>query len=422
MSDQDPPLSNAFLTYMEGFKLSINSSIHNEVTAAVAPFREKQKEIIEDLKDTQNRVSDIEADNKQTKENVEELQKQMASMQEKLSANPTNHLPGSVWNTGSTSHPPPIPPPAPDAPPAEVVEVLRAAKKILGFSPITIDDINYLKEHHSIADNDYVMNLSIQEFLHYEMKIPSSITSKLAIKRVFPPAKQHTGWTTLYAEFQDTATTDLIQGYVTNLLPGKTVSIYVPHSLQPRFRAVNNIAHGLRNGTVKHKTKVKYGASDFVLLVKPKGQPAPWTYASLSSLPPFQLSLFDGNSSSSPPPGRQRLTSKRARPESAEKTDRPTSKSRRNDPNDETAKEDFASVDEKGQETVSKSPLRSTPVLPSSQQSLLKTPSKAETVAIARMDLGSFQPSACVSPSATKNMNFTFGHAKSSIPKPYLNC
>ena len=71
MSDQDPPLSNAFVTYMEGFKLSINSNIHNEVTVAIAPFRKKQNEIIEDLKDTQHRFSNIEADSKKTKDNVE---------------------------------------------------------------------------------------------------------------------------------------------------------------------------------------------------------------------------------------------------------------------------------------------------------------------------------------------------------------
>jgi hypothetical protein len=36
----------------------------------------------------------------------------------------------------------------------------------------------------------------------------------------------------------------------------------------------------------------------------------------LSSLPPLQLSSFDGNPSSSPPPGTTRLSSKRSRPES----------------------------------------------------------------------------------------------------------
>ena len=60
---------------------------------------------------------------------------------------------------------------------------------------------------------------------------------------------------------------------------------------------------------------IKYGASDFVLLVKPRDQNVPWSYAPLESLPPLQLSAFPP-SSSSPPPGRTRLNSKRARPES----------------------------------------------------------------------------------------------------------
>ena len=44
------------------------------------------------------------------------------------------------------------------------------------------------------------------------------------------------------------------------------------------------------------------------------------------------------------------------------------------------------------------------------------------TVAFA-MDLGVFQPSSCVSPSANLNKNFTFGNSQPSIPlKSSLNC
>ena len=98
-----------------------------------------------------------------------------------------------------------------------------------------------------------------------------------------------------------------------------------PHSLYPRFRSINTIAHSYRNGTVRHKTKVRYGISDFVLLVKPKDDiRSKWTYVSLEHLPPLQLSPYDGNPSLNLPPGRTRIPSKRARPTSPENSERVT--------------------------------------------------------------------------------------------------
>ena len=99
--------------------------------------------------------------------------------------------------------------------------------------------------------------------------------------------------------------------YVINLSPGKSLSLYVPHSLFPRFNAIRDIAHAYRHGETKYKTKIKYGTSDFVLTIKPKLTRDPWKYASLDSLPPLELSPYDGNLiNSSPPSGRNRLSSK----------------------------------------------------------------------------------------------------------------
>ena len=88
----------------------------------------------------------------------------------------------------------------------------------------------------------------------------------------------------------------------------------MPHGLFPRFSAIRNIAHSYRNGDIKHKTKIKYGVEDFLLLVKPKNQPGPWKYVSLKDLPPLSLSPSPSGSpqSSAQPPFRPRLRSKRS--------------------------------------------------------------------------------------------------------------
>ena len=426
MSDDDRPLSSAFLNYMESFKLSINDSVRSEVTAAVAPFREKQEELIADLATTKDRVSEIEEDNVNTKTQVEELQKQMVKIQKNLTSHPSHSEGPSPPSNSSSDEKSPHPntESISNKPSPEALKVLHDAKRVLGFSPITIEDILYLREQNSISDDFQAMVTSIQEFLHFEMKIPTSITDRLVFNRVFPPAKQPTGWSTLYAEFQDLSSAELIQQYVRHLLPGKQVSIYVPHSLQPRLRAVENIAHSYRNGGIKHKTKIRYGTSDFVLQVKPRFENIPWTYVSLAVLPPLQLSPFDGNPSSSPPPGRMRTTSKRGRAESDEDDGPPSSKTRNDDPRsgtndviDDDPKSDTGKDESENRKVADKDDPTSLSASKPSPAPTTPTRQVIAAPAIAAADLGSFLPSACVSPSAALNKNFTFGLQKSSIPK-----
>ena len=144
---------------------------------------------------------------------------------------------------------------------------------MLGFSPITIDNINsIINQNTNLHESDAYL-IAIKEFLQGEMKIPIDVIESFKICRVFPPATKPMGWQKLYAEFENTSQTDLILNFAKFLRPGNQVSIYVPGRLQPRFSAVNTLAHEYRKGPVPHKTRVKYGISDFVLLVKPKSHP-----------------------------------------------------------------------------------------------------------------------------------------------------
>ena len=312
--------SEDFLNHMLDLKKSfadstavLAASIKTEVAAAVAPFHDRQQEIIEDLEGTKQKVSDLALDNAATRAKVDDLQKQVIAVQKTLFAkatHPSDHIPSSnsqppVWPTTEAPHVDPA-----------ALEVLRSAKRVLGFSPITSDDIAYLKAQHFIEDDSKAMEYSIIEFLNLEMKVPVSVTNNLHIVKVFPPASQPNGWNMLFAEFSISSEIDLINQYVRNLLPGKNMSIFVPNSLMPRYHADRNLDFSYRNGSVKHKTKIKYGVSDFVLLIKPRDQNVPWSYASMESLPPLQLSAFTPSTSTSPPPGRTRINSKRGRPES----------------------------------------------------------------------------------------------------------
>ena len=229
---------------------------HNVFKARVSVIETARDEQNEDIRSTKNKMSEMEKDNENTKSQVSELQMQMLSIQktistsQKLNPIPTfaPHPPSTTRNLLHATH-------AQTGEAAEALRVLRHSKKILGFSPITQDDIAYLKTQHSVDDDKQAMILSIVEFLNCEMKIPRTTTDQIVIMKVSPPERQPIGWTTLYAEFQDSSITELINQYVRNLQPGKNLSIYVPDSLIPRYHAVRDLAHGYRNGAVNTKLR-----------------------------------------------------------------------------------------------------------------------------------------------------------------------
>ena len=51
----------------------------------------------------------------------------------------------------------------------------------------------------------------VREFLKIEMLIPESVADNLLINKVFPPTNQPEEWDILYAEFESSAITDMIQ-------------------------------------------------------------------------------------------------------------------------------------------------------------------------------------------------------------------
>ena len=385
----------------EDLRKSLQETVHSEVNLAVAPINEKQTEIIEELSTTKQLVSEMQKDHSLTKATVAELKDQINEM--KALPKHSHAPPRSYPNDLSLLQPPAALPPLSSISMKEkdtaydsALQVLQGAKRILGFSPIRPEDITYLKEKDSIEDDTEAMKKSVIEFMIMEMKIPTSITDKVVITKVFPPAKQPSDWSTIYAEFEDPSLPDLINQYVTSLLPGRSVSIYVPHSLWPRFQLLNNIAHGYRNGPVRHKTKIKYGLSDFVLLVKPRDQNVAWTYPSLD-LPPLRLSDYSGKPSTSPPPGRSRtrLPSKRSRSESPDSNGRLSSKSRLDTDTLDTA-DTMADINK-----------------------LHDSPKDTTVATSLPTDPGAFHPSACASPRASFNKNFTFG--ASQIPRMNSN-
>ena len=380
-------LSSAdFFSYMEKLKSErveeiktlttvLTEGVKNEVTAALQPFEEKQKNLDE------NQQS-IVLEQSVMKEQLCAIQQQLAQLQPRRPHQPPPCLPQSSTQAVSSENEH-----IENSESKEISKIIAEAKKIVGFSPMPYDDLQWLKEEHSIEDDTEAMIFAIKEFLDREMKVPRHILDRLHIVKVFPPAQQ-LQWNRLYAEFSDIQSANLVHSYARNLKPNTSVFIWVPHQFYQRFRVIKDEEYKLRKSREEWKTKIKFGTSDLVLMKRPKNGGS-WSDVNLSDLPLPPIDILAGASSSSesPPKGRSR---KRTRLESSD------------DDDDHTSDAKSLKPDQKSPKSTSSPPKLS--------------PEKTKPKSV--VDPGSFLPSACHSPkSSAINKDYTFG---SKIPFPTL--
>ena len=73
---------------------------------------------------------------------------------------------------------------------SEVAHIIWQAKKVLGFSPLTKENIvqfknELLQSDQNIKDED-VMKAAVRKFLISEMNIPEQTVTNITINKVFP--------------------------------------------------------------------------------------------------------------------------------------------------------------------------------------------------------------------------------------------
>ena len=390
--------AEAFFSYMEKVEAQRSDEIRNltisntegvkkEIDAALKPLDEKQKLLDENQKILFSEQSSM-------KDQLAAIQEHLLALQTK-SLSSTNALqthssvPNSVASSEKENE---------DEIPAKIV---AQAMRIVGFSRIARDDLEWIKTEHSIENDTDALMYAIKEFLDCEMKVPLHIIRQLKIVKVFPPAHQ-LDFTRLYAEFGDIQSANLVFSYARNLKPGTSVFLYVPHQFYKRFQDVDNEAYKLRNSDEKWKTKIKFGSTDLTLLKKPRNGGF-WTEVNIDDLSPLDLqsSLQPPAVSSSPPRGR-----KRSRADESTGNDELSSKSlKKNYP---TPNDPFKKPDEDTSTLPNPQP-NPDPTQPQGDHDGPKSP-PPNNQAQQALDRGSFQPYACLSPRAQAvNKDFTFG-------------
>ena len=236
--------------------------------------------------------------------------------------------------------------------------------------------------------------------------MPEARLRSLKIVRVF---RSTTIPDRLYAEFEEESFVHFIYSFVRFLSPAIHLHLYVPHSFLQRYLAIKNIEYPIRKGPGNYKTMIKFGFDDFILSKKVPTE-AQWTNVPLcpDSLPPVDLTPLPQHSDS-PPIGRSRLLKRKERSPLEPSRD-VRRKSLRSSSPEQNTPDPVTTQEEQNINTPDETQK-------GSQSNPQETPPRKDPAVSLAKDIGSFQPSAVVSPSTAANKNFTFGTNQSNIPK-----
>ena len=144
----------------------VKEGVRDEVRDAMASLVDKQNSLEIKQNSLDDKQTNIESDHITLKSRVSIIESELAALKNKPAP------------PSSTSQPwPTLPPPQASYERVSHVDVghanldvekaVKEAKKCIKFSPITKDDIEYLKEKHNITDYSEAMKTSIHEFLEY---------------------------------------------------------------------------------------------------------------------------------------------------------------------------------------------------------------------------------------------------------------
>ena len=165
------------------------------------------------------------------------------------------------------------------------------ARRCQGFFPINSLDINRLSQNFmDISDKDERFQEAgkacVREFLFKEMKMTKRVSKDLRIKKVFFP-KAGMAPAIMYAEFWTEEEAEIVKRYAKNFetIEGHRPMLipYIPLSLYPRYKAVEEEAYKIRKRDRNSTTRI-WIAQDFELRVRERGSNTPW-----ANIPPELL-------------------------------------------------------------------------------------------------------------------------------------
>ena len=170
---------------MENTNREIKSTISSEISNTVTSLQKKQDDMIADLNETRAQVSNLSAQSTTTLSCLDLIERKLNSIQQPSS------LPPSRSTFEQSSHSINQDTSAASLNKQNPILVIREAKKILGFSPITPTEVERFLESPDIVEHE-AMRLAIVKFLVHEINFPENAANGFEISWIFPPASHPT--------------------------------------------------------------------------------------------------------------------------------------------------------------------------------------------------------------------------------------
>ena len=193
----------------------------------------------------------------------------------------------------------------------EIYSVVRRARKIVGFSPITDNNIKEVMEDLQVEDLEVGKQEVIKDFLRAEMAMPNDVIDQLKFARIFRRA----GGTRqeddkLYVEFSEDNMPAIIFKFVRKMRKDCNILTFIPDAFRERAAELEKAAFEMRHMTPSYRTKIRWGWGDLLLERKIRGSNEQFRLVNLTDLPPVDLSATLKerlpNPTSSPAPGRKK--------------------------------------------------------------------------------------------------------------------
>ena len=180
--------------------------------------------------------------------------------------------------------------------------VMENAATTIGLSPINLEDILFhikspTEEDKKVGDKFNInestkkaMFDAAEEYLIMELKFTKKEVKNLDIKQVFV-TRSFPKNKTLYIQLPSRKKASIVHHHslFINHLSGHgkpCLTKFIPPSLFPRYKAVERLAHSIRQDISNpQSTNIRMGDDDLIFRTRPKGDKTPWRYVKETKLP-----------------------------------------------------------------------------------------------------------------------------------------
>ena len=189
---------------------------------------------------------------------------------------------------------------------------MRRARKTVGFSPITDQDIKEVMDDLQIKNQEVGMKEVMKDFFRAVMAMPEDVIDQLKFTKIFRRdggSRQEDS--KLYVEFSEDNMPGLVYKFVRKMRKECNILTYIPDAFRERAAELEKSAFQMRHSTPSYNTKIRWGWGDLLLERRIRGSNEKYRTVNMTDLPPVDLSATPRERlampipTASPAPGRK---------------------------------------------------------------------------------------------------------------------